>query len=95
MRGDNRILTLKWYQSHGLGGFENDFLKCLKNDFKNCLGHALHFHIKDDMILMRILSVLIGKQWIVQDPIRSKVTHEVAQIVLLLWMVGKHPMLHQ
>ena len=52
-------------------------------------------HLKDDVTLMRILSVLIGKQWIVQDPIGSEVTREVTQIVLLVWMVGKHPILHR
>ena len=70
-------------------------LKLFVNDFENCLVHALHLYIKDDVTLMWILSVLIGKQWIVQDPIGSEVTQEVAQIVLLVWMVGKHPMLHQ
>ena len=38
------------------------------------------------MTLMQILSVLIGKQWIFQDPIGSEVTQEVAKIVLLVWM---------
>ena len=47
------------------------------------------------MTLMQILSVLICKKWIVQDPIGSMVTQEVAQIVLLVWMVSKHPMLHR
>ena len=28
-------------------------------------------------------------------PIGFEVTQEVAQIVLLVWMVGKHPMLHR
>ena len=55
----------------------------------------LHLQIKDDVTLMRILSVLIGKAWIVQATIGSKVTREVAQIAPLVWMVGKHPMLHR
>ena len=40
------------------------------------------------------LLVLISQAWIVQDPIRSEVTQEAAQIVLLVWMVGKHPMFY-
>ena len=31
----------------------------------------------------------------VQDPIGSEVTKEVAQIALLVWKVGKRPMLHR
>ena len=31
----------------------------------------------------------------VQDPIRSKVTREVAQIARLVWKTGKRPMLHR
>ena len=31
----------------------------------------------------------------VQDPIGSEVTREVAQIALLVWKVGKCPMLHR
>ena len=42
---DDRVITLKWYQSHGFGGSANDFLKMVKkmilklfvNDFENCL----------------------------------------------------------
>ena len=30
----------------------------------------------------------------VKDPIESEVTQEVAQIALIVWKVGKHPMLH-
>ena len=31
----------------------------------------------------------------IQDPIGLEVTQEVAQIALLVWRVGKRPMLHQ
>ena len=31
----------------------------------------------------------------VQDPIGLEVTQEVAQIALLVWKVGKRPMLHR
>ena len=31
----------------------------------------------------------------VQDPIGSEVTREVAQVALLVWKVGKRPMLHR
>ena len=30
VRGGDHDLTLKWYQSHGLGGSANDFLKWFK-----------------------------------------------------------------
>ena len=72
--------------------FENGFKKMILK-----IVYDMHciLHIKDDVTLMRILSVLIGKQWIVQDPIGSEVTREVTQIVLLVWMVGKHPILHR
>ena len=76
-------------------GLKKMILKLFVNDFENWLWYALHLHIKNDVTLMQILSVLIGKQWIVQHPIRSEVTKEVAQIVLLAWMVGKHLMHHR
>ena len=49
----------------------------------------------DNVTLMQILLVLIGKALIVQDPIGSEVTQDVTQIALLVWKVGKHPMLHR
>ena len=41
--------------------FLKKYLNDFKKDFENGILHTLHLHIKDDMTLTRILSVLIGK----------------------------------